>query len=485
MATASATIVDDDAVLCGGKVSTIIGSGTISGTAGDDVIVGSNGDDTIDGLGGDDIICALNGNDTITDGAGDDVVFAGAGTDRFVQDASMNGADDLHGEDGTDTVDYSQRTTSVTVTLAGAADDGAAGEGDGISTVERVRGGNAADTMTGADTNDTLIGGAGDDTLTGGGGSDRVVGGDGSDDLHIDDGVGGNDTADGGSGTDTAVADPGDSVARVPSRVGCCHSAPGKVSRFHLRGWCNRQHGRFWPCYWGFESSPPSCPSSTRRATSRACQHAHAAWLAVALDDGQALVLDKMSEGVRVVEADDAGHEVVARGGPPVQVLGPERRALAGGPGHYVREFIGGPLDLLTIRRIVALPLHAALSRSYMKRQNHCGAGTATTLRSLDERFVGQRAERRVANPPPDSAHERGDCRAVEVGQRQEQGPVRSAQGQGHVQTAGRQDRQLAEGVQARRREVAQRVGQSNQGGTTAQHKAAGRKGGKAAAKKS
>jgi hypothetical protein len=25
-----------------------------------------------------------------------------------------------------------------------------------------------------------------------------------------------------------------------------------------VRGWCNRQHGRFWPCYWGFESSPPS-----------------------------------------------------------------------------------------------------------------------------------------------------------------------------------------------------------------------------------
>ena len=26
-----------------------------------------------------------------------------------------------------------------------------------------------------------------------------------------------------------------------------------------IRGWCNRQHGRFWPCNWGFESSPPSC----------------------------------------------------------------------------------------------------------------------------------------------------------------------------------------------------------------------------------
>ena len=25
-----------------------------------------------------------------------------------------------------------------------------------------------------------------------------------------------------------------------------------------LRGWCNRQHSRFWSCLWGFESSPPS-----------------------------------------------------------------------------------------------------------------------------------------------------------------------------------------------------------------------------------
>ena len=46
-------------------------------------------------------------------------------------------------------------------------------------------------------------------------------------------------------------------------------------------------------------------------ATLRASQHAHATGFAVALDDSQALVLDEAREGVRVVEADDAG----ARGG--------------------------------------------------------------------------------------------------------------------------------------------------------------------------
>ena len=31
-----------------------------------------------------------------------------------------------------------------------------------------------------------------------------------------------------------------------------------------LRGWCNRQHNRFWSCLWGFESSPPSSQQCSR-----------------------------------------------------------------------------------------------------------------------------------------------------------------------------------------------------------------------------
>ena len=60
-------------------------------------------------------------------------------------------------------------------------------------------------------------------------------------------------------------------------------------------------------------------------ATLRASQHAHGTGFAGALDDGQALVLDETREGVGVVEADDARHEVIARcAQPPVQVLGRE-----------------------------------------------------------------------------------------------------------------------------------------------------------------
>jgi hypothetical protein len=49
--------------------------------------------------------------------------------------------------------------------------------------------------------------------------------------------------------------------------------------------------------------------------------------------------------GVRVVEADDARHELVARcAQPPVQVLGRERRAVAGGSGdrQASRPYLGG-----------------------------------------------------------------------------------------------------------------------------------------------
>ena len=42
----------------------------------------------------------------------------------------------------------------------------------------------------------------------------------------------------------------------------------GRASLADLRGWCNRQHNRFWSCHWGFESSPPSstAPYRSRRS---------------------------------------------------------------------------------------------------------------------------------------------------------------------------------------------------------------------------
>ena len=35
-----------------------------------------------------------------------------------------------------------------------------------------------------------------------------------------------------------------------------------------IRGWCNRQHDRFWSCNWGFDSSPPSAAADLPRSSS-------------------------------------------------------------------------------------------------------------------------------------------------------------------------------------------------------------------------
>ena len=77
-----------------------------------------------------------------------------------------------------------------------------------------------------------------------------------------------------------------------------------------------------------------------------------------------------------------------------------------------------------------------------------------------------------------------GGVHAQQASKRQEREAVRGVEGEGHVEGARRQDRELARLLVARRQEVGS-GGDSRQGGTTAQKKAAGRKGGKAAAKKS
>ena len=73
---------------------------------------------------------------------------------------------------------------------------------------------------------------------------------------------------------------------------------------------------------------------------------------------------------------------------------------------------------------------------------------------------------------------------AVEVRQRQEREAVRGAEGQGHVE---RRAAKIANSPKASKHggeKSHSGSGKSNQGGTTAQHKAAGRKGGKATAAK-
>ena len=95
-------------------------------------------------------------------GTGDDVVDGRGGPDQLV------------GGLGTDTADYSSRTEPLTLTLDGADNDGATGEGDGMVDVDNVRGGSGADTIAGNALDNALDGGLGADNISGGDGVDAV-----------------------------------------------------------------------------------------------------------------------------------------------------------------------------------------------------------------------------------------------------------------------------------------------------------------------
>jgi Ca2+-binding RTX toxin-like protein len=163
--------------------------GAILGSDGPDVLTGTPGDDAIYGRGGDDVLNGLGGNDDLDGGPGADV---------------------LSGGDGADSVAYSG-TTAVTVSLNGAPDDGAAGEGDNVGAdVEDIFGSDANDTLSGSDADNTIDGGAGNDIIDGGGGSDAIYGDVGNDIVTARDGR--VDRIECGPGRDRAIVDRADST---------------------------------------------------------------------------------------------------------------------------------------------------------------------------------------------------------------------------------------------------------------------------------
>lgn len=110
--------------------------------------VGGSGDDHIwladssrttavlEGGAGDDVLevrSTTNAATTFVGGPGADTMTGSSGADVFDQGAGPDGADDMTGGAGVDKADYSRRPAhTVTVTLDGVADDGAAGEGDNV-----------------------------------------------------------------------------------------------------------------------------------------------------------------------------------------------------------------------------------------------------------------------------------------------------------------------------------------------------------------
>ena len=239
----------------GGGSDTLDGGGGtdhVNGLAGDDVVRGGDARDALDGGAGADTLDGGPGGDSLRggedrdrvdysarteavrvdidsrsdDGSGDewdnvrsDVedIVGGAGADHLGGDGDANrlwggaGDDDLRGGGGADltaggagydTVDYSDRSRAVRVSLDGAAGDGEPGENDQVAgDVEQVAGTGADDRLIGSAANNVLIGGGGRDALVGGPGADRLEGSEGDDMLQ---GSTGADRLAGGSGIDWA-----------------------------------------------------------------------------------------------------------------------------------------------------------------------------------------------------------------------------------------------------------------------------------------
>jgi Ca2+-binding RTX toxin-like protein len=166
---------------------------TALGQTGPDQITGGSVSDSLEGNGGDDVLNGDVGDDHLSDGesidaatgiGGNDTLLGGAGNDYLdggLLPGGGAGADLLDGQKDQDTVDYSGRTTPVTVTEGAGANDGAAGEGDNVANAETILGGSAGDSLTGAAEPNVLRGGRGADTLDGGGGADVLEGGPGAD----------------------------------------------------------------------------------------------------------------------------------------------------------------------------------------------------------------------------------------------------------------------------------------------------------------
>ncbi len=168
-------------------------SATFAGGDGDDQLQGGAAADRLRGDAGNDAILGGGGADAVSDGPGSDVVDGGEGNDTLQVGGA---ADTLAGGGGVDTASYAVRSTPVTVTLDGLANDGGAADATSdnvMADVENATGGSAADTLSGNADNNTLSGGRGGDAVTGAGGNDVLNGGADADDLA------------GGAGVDTVT----------------------------------------------------------------------------------------------------------------------------------------------------------------------------------------------------------------------------------------------------------------------------------------
>src|SRR5215475_11777019 len=154
------------------------GADTIHGNDGNDILYGGGGDDALFGDDGNYIIFGVDGKDALVSGTGNDLLFGGADNDVLNGGA---GNDLLVGGDGRDLALYTDATGSISVDLAAGTASGLGVGNDTLSSVERIRGSDFADSYVatgfnagsaspGRGTNfNEFEGLGGDDTITGNG----------------------------------------------------------------------------------------------------------------------------------------------------------------------------------------------------------------------------------------------------------------------------------------------------------------------------
>lgn len=191
MASSSDVFVNDGTIV--GTVQLGGGNDSFDGAGGRQlvgVISGGEGNDTISGGAGRDILLGDAGNDSIDGGAGDDVIRSGLGADVIDGGAGLR-----------DLLDY-VGSGPVNVNLGTGEAFGSFAQGDDITGIEGLAGGNGADTLTG-DAQDNLLNGRfGNDLISGGAGNDQLLGEAGADTLI---GGAGRDVLRGGAGVDADV----------------------------------------------------------------------------------------------------------------------------------------------------------------------------------------------------------------------------------------------------------------------------------------
>lgn len=184
------------------------GNDYLDGGQGADLLMGGNNDDFLIGGIGDDYLMGEGGNDLLDGADGYNAFAGGVGDDRYIfRDATVNQVETIieQSAEGTDTLDFSALTNSVTVdltsdTLTAFSDHRIVQAGVGQSAnFENVLGGSGHDQITGNAANNLLSGNGGNDTITGNDGNDILLGGQGNDTLK---GIIGRNILIGGTGAD-------------------------------------------------------------------------------------------------------------------------------------------------------------------------------------------------------------------------------------------------------------------------------------------